>query len=313
MHPQNRAAAKQKTANRGVAYGIAGAVAFVTAIAVGAFLTNRPAATADATLVFNLLPEDRANATVTVDDAPVPPPTDGRWKYHCAAGLHHVAVQRTGHEFSADVTIAAGQEQEISPQWRPKGVLALNWPLELRSGATLKIDGRLQDVTEHMPLEIAVEPGRHSIEITRPGFTMMRTTATVAPEGHAIVAIAPPPTLSPPTLPPLTPPPPSSSGGTPHPESRHAGSGISLRFTRWTYASDETGKSGYFEKRGDEWVEVKDGRVWAHFMESARTAKYVELFDGSRGVAVRLSTTEAVWSRNRSDWLLAAKGSPAAE
>ena len=43
-----------------------------------------------------------------------------------------------------------------------------------------------------MPLEIAVEPGKHAIEITRPGAARFENGGTVAPDGHELVAITPP-------------------------------------------------------------------------------------------------------------------------
>ena len=72
-------------------------------------------------------------------------------------------------------------------------MLVLNWPLAQRSGAELKIDGRTHAVTQHDPLEIAVEPGPHVVQITLAGSAPIVRSATIAPDGRALVAIAPPP------------------------------------------------------------------------------------------------------------------------
>ena len=86
-----------------------------------------------------------------------------------------------------------------------------------------------------------------------------------------------------------------------------------LRFTKWIYPADESGKPGFFEQHGAEWLETKAGTVMAHFKESARTAEYVELFDPSRGLWVRLKPTEYSFSRDRAKWFPIAKGAPAAD
>ena len=49
-----------------------------------------------------------------------------------------------------------------------------------------------------------------------------------------------------------------------------SGSG-QLRFTKWAYPSDERGIPGYFEQRGAEWIEMKNGAVWAAFQRSGHS------------------------------------------
>jgi hypothetical protein len=85
-----------------------------------------------------------------------------------------------------------------------------------------------------------------------------------------------------------------------------------LQFTKWIYPADESGKPGFFQQRGAEWLEVKAGKVIAHFKQSARTAEFVELFDPGRGLWVRLEPTEYSFSRDRANWFFIAKGAPAA-
>lgn len=82
-------------------------------------------------------------------------------------------------------------------------------------------------------------------------------------------------------------------------------------FKRWSYAGDESGRSGVFVKQRDgTWVEFKDAKVWAKFKEVTRTAEYVELHDENRGIWVRLHTTSGAWSRNRTRWTTFGNGKP---
>ena len=75
-------------------------------------------------------------------------------------------------------------------------MLVLSWPPALRIGAELKIDGRPQTISQHEPLEVAVEPGRRTIVITRRGYAPIHTTAIVAADGRELVSIAAPPTTA---------------------------------------------------------------------------------------------------------------------
>ena len=38
------------------------------------------------------------------------------------------SASTTFYKFAPDVTVVAGQDQKISPEWRPKAVLVLNLP-----------------------------------------------------------------------------------------------------------------------------------------------------------------------------------------
>ena len=183
------AAAKRAAKNRNISIGIAAGVVLIAAIGIGLFSMGL----SDGTLMFDWPLADRAHTTVTVDRVAVPIPTKGSWQYQCPAGSHLVVAQHLAYKLEADVTVAAGKETTVPADWKAKATLVLNWPLPLRVGADLRIDGRKQAVTEHDPLEIAVEPGHHKIEIGRPPKATIVATATVAADGRELVAITPPP------------------------------------------------------------------------------------------------------------------------
>jgi hypothetical protein len=188
-----KAATKRDSTNRMVAYSVAAAVVVAAAIGIGIFASGG-SSQPTGTLVFDLPAADRSETTIAVDSSPITLPSDGRWD--CPPGTHHIVGQRPAYKFSADVTVVAGQDEKISPEWRPKAVLVLDLQPELRSGAELKIDGHLHAVTQHVPLEIAVDPGRHFVQVTRPGSDTIATMVTVAPGGREVVAIKPPPTTA---------------------------------------------------------------------------------------------------------------------
>ena len=83
-----------------------------------------------------------------------------------------------------------------------------------------------------------------------------------------------------------------------------------LDFNEWSSTQDDYGARNEFRKEGDEWVELKGGNVWAHFVESNRTSDYVELFDAGRHIWVRLTLTDASWSRDQTHWQVTAHGGP---
>jgi hypothetical protein len=74
----------------------------------------------------------------------------------------------------------------------------------------------------------------------------------------------------------------------PDPSVAPTGKDIS-EFNYWSYDKDEAGNPGYFKKEDDKhWVEMKAGRVWAHFEEVKRTPEYVEMHDANRNLTLRL-------------------------
>ena len=89
----------------------------------------------------------------------------------------------------ADITLAAGERMSISPDWKPKAMLTLNWPLADRAGAEIKIDGRPQTVSQSTPLEFPVEPGRHVVQIMRPGSATFNAMPVVVEDQPAMVVV----------------------------------------------------------------------------------------------------------------------------
>jgi hypothetical protein len=181
------AATKRGARTRNISIGIAIGVVLIAAAAFGIYSLNSPS---EGTLVFEWT--DRADVSVTVDNAPVEVPAAGLWEHNFSAGPHHIVAQRPAFKFATDVNLAAGQRLSVSPDWKPKAVLVLSWPAGLRSGAVLKIDGRVQSISQHDPLEVPVEPGRHTIQITRPGSDPIGMSALVAADGRELVSVAAP-------------------------------------------------------------------------------------------------------------------------
>ncbi len=81
-------------------------------------------------------------------------------------------------------------------------------------------------------------------------------------------------------------------------------------FTKWAYPADEHGVPGFYHMEDTEWVESKNGKVYAHFKLTGTTADYVELYDESRQTWVRLSQTNESWSTDRKQWHSIFKGAP---
>ena len=172
--PSTKLNARKRGGNRGLLYGVVAAVA-VAAVGIGILATSN-STPANGTLVFDAMAV--GDAVVTLDNNRIAVPSNGR--LDCSPGTHSIVGRRPAYKFADDVTVIAGQDLKVAVDWQPKAVLILNWPLALRGGAELKVDGLFQNVSQRMPLEIAVEPGKHAIEITRPGTARFETAATVA-------------------------------------------------------------------------------------------------------------------------------------
>jgi hypothetical protein len=191
-NPLAAPSAKQAVKSRLVSIGIAVGVVLIAGISFGVYswLTGKT----DGTLVFDW--PDRTDVVLTVDNAPIEVAATGAWERNYPAGPHRVAAERPAFKFASDINLTAGQRLSVSPDWKPKAVLVLNWSPGQRSGAVLKIDGRVQSISQHDPMEVPVEPGRHTIQITRPGFDPIVTLAVVAADGRELVSIAAPPTTA---------------------------------------------------------------------------------------------------------------------
>jgi serine/threonine protein kinase/tetratricopeptide (TPR) repeat protein len=84
-------------------------------------------------------------------------------------------------------------------------------------------------------------------------------------------------------------------------------------FTKWTYRADERGDGGSFEMTESDWVELKNGKVYAHFALSESTNDYVELYDTSRKLWVRLTRTTESYSIDQKNWHAIVTGTPVHE
>ncbi len=85
-----------------------------------------------------------------------------------------------------------------------------------------------------------------------------------------------------------------------------------LQFMKWGYTADNNGVAGCFTKESSDWVESKSDKSAKYtFKETARTAEYVELFDSSRKIWVRLGDSESFVSTNQKQWNALYKGNAA--
>ena len=174
--------------------GVGVAVALVAVAGIGLLLLN--GSSSDGTLVFDWPAAYRTDTNVSIDGVPQTIPASGPWEYRYPAGSHRIVAEHLAYKLDAHVDLAAGSQQAVPADWKPKAMLVLSWPLSLRIGAELKIDGRVQTISQHEPLEVPVEPGRRTIVITRRNFAPIHTTATIAADGREVVSIAAPPTTA---------------------------------------------------------------------------------------------------------------------
>jgi hypothetical protein len=75
-----------------------------------------------------------------------------------------------------------------------------------------------------------------------------------------------------------------------------------VEFTAWYYRADDQGREGYFVRQGDAWLEMKEGRRFATFQETQRTAEFVELYDAGRQMWLRLYAGRALWKQRDTAW-----------
>ncbi len=167
---------------------IGAGVALVACIAAGVvFMAMR--GPGEATLTFDWPAAERAGASLTVDGQPVTISADSPWELHYPPGNHQLVAERGPFKFETTLALAAGDQQTVAPAWKPKAKLAFAWPLLERTGATLLIDGRAQSVSQAVPLELPMEPGRHVVRITRPNSEPFEQTVVVAPDEVQIVTV----------------------------------------------------------------------------------------------------------------------------
>jgi hypothetical protein len=185
------AAAKRAATNRMLAVGAAVGLAVLGVVGFIVYSQMNPA---PATLVFDWPGVQRSDISASVDGAAILVPGSGPWEYACPPGEHHIVAQRPGYKLSETVTADAGQRQAVPANWRPKAALVLNWRPADRAGATLIVDGQPHPVSQQEPLELPVEPGRHGIQIIRPGIAPFSAAITLDADRREMVNVPRPPT-----------------------------------------------------------------------------------------------------------------------
>ena len=181
---------KKAAKNRPVALFAVAGLLLAAAAGIGLFALNSKGA--DGALTFDWPTGDRTGAKLTVDDLPVTIPATGSWDYPCPPGEHRIAAERRGPlSRGRRRSRSPGERQAVAIDWKPKAVVALDWPVKDRQGAVLRVDGIIQPLSDHEPLELLVEPGDHIIRILRPNADPVQTGVQVALDGRRTIAIAP--------------------------------------------------------------------------------------------------------------------------
>jgi hypothetical protein len=85
---------------------------------------------------------------------------------------------------------------------------------------------------------------------------------------------------------------------------------IDPRRARWSYPVSPEGASGSIAQQdGGEWLETRSDNLTVQFQEVERTDEYVEIFDPSRRLNVRLYADRMEWKKNGQDWFRGQAGS----
>lgn len=72
---------------------------------------------------------------------------------------------------------------------------------------------------------------------------------------------------------------------------------------QWTYERGPEGFSGTINKQEDgSWLENRSDGVEFHFQERARDPEFIELFDETRNLEVRIGNDHLEWRRNGQPW-----------
>jgi hypothetical protein len=79
-------------------------------------------------------------------------------------------------------------------------------------------------------------------------------------------------------------------------------------WNRWDFSGDPTHASGYFERKLDKWLEFQNGTLLGTFDQFRPTAQSIDLYSPSQKIYMRLTATEALLSRDRSEWHTLGRG-----
>ncbi len=187
--------ASSTTASRKLpAWVIAGPIVGVLfVLGICAYLNNRPEPPPEknAFLVLDWRPTDRRGLALFVDDERIPPTGIDPWEITLTPGQHHIVARRTGYK-PQEITVTAESQGRVhvgGAAWRPRATLAINWPVADRGGAELKIDGIQQSFGEKQPLEIAVDPGEHTIDLRRLKAAPLQLKSTVSADQRQTIDV----------------------------------------------------------------------------------------------------------------------------
>jgi hypothetical protein len=75
-----------------------------------------------------------------------------------------------------------------------------------------------------------------------------------------------------------------------------------LARTEWSYPTSPEGAAGVLKRDAAGWTESRATGVFAHFTDVVRTDEYVELYDSSRRLYVRLYDDHMEWRREGQAW-----------
>ena len=112
--------------------GIGVAVAMVAVAGIGLLLLN--GSSSDGTLVFDWPAAYRADTNISIDGDAQTIPSSGPWEYRYPSGSHRIVADHLAYKLDTLVDLAAGSQQAVPADWKPKAVLVLNWPRRCERG-----------------------------------------------------------------------------------------------------------------------------------------------------------------------------------
>ena len=79
----------------------------------------------------------------------------------------------------AIVIVTQRETEDATTDTEPKGMLALRWPADERSNATLTIDNKPSALPKEDPAEFVLTAGTHRLEVRRPGYQTISESITL--------------------------------------------------------------------------------------------------------------------------------------
>jgi len=142
----------------------------------------------DGMLIVELSPKERsAVTTLLIDGKKVSMTGTGPVEHKCPPGLHGIEIRRPGYRpYMKSLELESGGQQRISPKWKPRSQLNVEIPDADRGNAALQIDGIILDwvqdchASDAAKVAFALEPGRHTVAISRAGYETDTQTIELA-------------------------------------------------------------------------------------------------------------------------------------